>query len=77
MFNDVSGMMGQCSETFRNSVNDAFGSSIISDILDPIQNEISLLRSFHEEFQRQSLDLEQVLQDARAFNLNDFGKDLC
>ena len=75
MFNDVSGMMGQCSETFRNSVNDAFGSSIISDILDPIQNEISLLRSFHEEFQRQSLNLEQVLQEARSFNLNDNGKD--
>ena len=77
MFDDVSGMMGQCSETFGNSVNDAFGSSIVSNVLDPIQNEISMLRSFHEEFQRQSLDLEQVLQDARAFNLNDFGKDLC
>jgi len=75
MFDDVFGMAGQCSETFRNSVNDAFGSSIISDILDPIQNEIGLLRSFHEEFQRQSLNLEQVLQEARSFNLNDNGKD--
>ena len=75
MFDDVSGMMGQCSETVRNSVNDAFGSSIISDILDPIQNEISLLRSFHEEIERQSLNIEQVLQEARSFNLNDNGKD--
>lgn len=75
MFNDVFGMMGQCSETFRNSVNDAFGSSIVSDILEPIQNEINMLRSFHEEFQRQSLDLEQVLQELRSFNLNDNGKD--
>ena len=77
MFDDVFGMVGQCSETFRNSVNDAFGLSIISDVLDPIQNEISLLRSFHEEIERQSLNIEQVLQEARAFNLNDFGKDLC
>ena len=75
MFDDVFGMVGQCSETFRNSVNDAFGLSIISDVLEPIQNEISLLRSFHEEIQHQSLNIEQVLQEARAFNLNNNGTD--
>ena len=71
MFDNVFGMAGQCAETFRNGVRDAFGSSIVADVLDPIRNEIALLRSFHEEFQRQSLNIAQVLQETRAFHLND------
>jgi hypothetical protein len=71
MFDDVFGMAEQCAETFRNGVNDAFGSSIVADVLDPIRHEIGLLRSFHEEFQRQSLNLEQILQEARSFHLNE------
>ena len=71
MFDDVFGMAKQCAETFRNGVNDAFGASIVADVLDPIRNEIGLLRSFHEEFRRQSLNIDQVLQEARAFHLND------
>ena len=73
IFDDVFGMAEQCSETFRNGVNDAFGSSIVADVLDPIRHEIGLLRSFHEEFQRQSLNIEQILQEARSFHLNEGG----
>ncbi len=70
MFDDVYGMVEQCTEVFRGGVRDAFGASIIADVLDPIRNQIGLLRSFHEEFQRQSLNIEQVLQEARAFRFN-------
>lgn len=71
MFDDVYGMAEQCVGTFRDSVKDSFGSSIVADVLDPICSEIGLLRSFHEEITRQSLNIEQVLQEARAFHLND------
>ena len=71
MFDDVFGMAEHCAETFRNGVHDAFGSSIVADVLDPIREEIGLLRSFHEELQRHSLNIEQVLQEARAFHFND------
>jgi hypothetical protein len=66
MFDDVFGMVEQCTETFRGSVRDTFGASIINDVLEPIRNEIVLLRSFHEESQRYSLNVEQLLQDARS-----------
>jgi len=70
MFDGVFGIAGQCAGTFSNGVNDAFGASIVADVLDPILNEIGLLRSFHEEFQRQSLSIDQVLQEARSFHLD-------
>ena len=70
MFDDVSGMAEQCAETFRGSVRDSFGESIINDVIDPIRNQIGLLRSFHEEVQRSSLDIAQVLQTARSINLD-------
>lgn len=71
MFDDVFGMTEACAVTFRNGVNDAFGSSIVADVLDPIRYEIGQLRSYHEEFQRQSLNIDQVLQEARSFHLNE------
>jgi hypothetical protein len=71
MFDDAFGVAGQCAETFRDGVRDAFGASIIADVLDPIRNEIGLLRSFHEEFQRHSSSVEQVLQEARSLLLDE------
>jgi hypothetical protein len=69
MFDDVFGMAEHCAETFRGGVRDAFGASIIADVLDPIRNQIGQLRSLHEEVQRHSLNIEQVLHDARSMTL--------
>jgi len=66
MFDDVFEMVERCTETFRGGVRDAFGASIIVDVMDPIRNYIGLLRSFHEESQRLSLAVQQVLEDARS-----------
>lgn len=71
MFDDAFGMVELCAETFRGGVHDAFGASIIADVLDPIRNEIGLLRSFHDEFQRHSLCVEQVLQEARSLRFRE------
>ena len=71
MFDDVHGMIEQCAEEFRDSVRDSFGASIITETIDPIRNEIGLLRSFHEESQRSSLGIEQLLQTARSMVFNE------
>jgi len=69
MFDDAFGMAELCAETFRGSVRDAFGASIIADVLDPIRNQIGLLRSLHEDFERVSTNVERILQDARSLIL--------
>ena len=70
MFNDVSGMAGQCAGNFSGCVHDAFGASIISDVLDPVLKELSMLRSFGEEFQKLSMEVDQILQEARSLQPN-------
>jgi hypothetical protein len=73
MFDDVFGMVQQCTESFRGSVRDTFGASIVADVLDPIRDEIGLLRSFNEEVLRQSLSVGQVLREARSLTIDEGG----
>lgn len=73
VFDDVFGMMALCTENFRGGVRDSFGASIIDDILDPILRELDSLRVFDEEFQRQALNIDQALEEARAIQFKDYG----
>lgn len=73
MFDDVLGLMTLCAENFRGGVRDSFGASIITDVLDPILKEIDSLRVFNEEFQRQALNIDRVLEDARTIQLKNYG----
>jgi hypothetical protein len=69
MFDDIFAITERLAETFRSGVRDTFGASIIANVLDPIHNQIGQLRSLHEEVQSHSLNVEQVLQDARSMTL--------
>jgi hypothetical protein len=74
MFDDVFGMATRCAETFRAGVRDAFGASIAADVLEPILKEINSLRIFNEEFQRQSINIDRTLEDARIIQCKDSGR---
>ncbi len=67
MFDDVYEMAGLCTEMFRDGVRDPFGASIVTEVLEPIQNGIGMLRTFHEEHQRQTMNIQQALEEARSF----------
>ena len=69
MFDDVFRSAALCTENFRDGVRDSFGASMISDALNPILKEIDSLRHFNEEFQRQALNVDRVLEEARAIQL--------
>lgn len=73
MFDDVVGLTGSCAETFRSGVRDAFGASIIVDVIDPIRYQIDQLCILQEDVLRQSLNVEQLLQDARAMSFSKGG----
>lgn len=70
MFDDVFEMTEHCAEMFRDGVRDEFGACIIADLLDPIRNHIGQLRSLREDVQRQSLNVEHLLEDARSMTLS-------
>jgi hypothetical protein len=74
MFDDALGMATLCTERFRDGVRDSFGASMIADVLDPILKEIDSLRNFNEEFLRQALNIDQVLEEARTIQFKDCGR---
>lgn len=74
MFDDALGMATLCTENFRDGVRDSFGASMIADVLDPILKEIDSLREFNEEFQRQALNIDRVLEQARTIQFKDCGR---
>jgi len=69
MFDDVLGMSRYCTDEFCNSVRDEFGASIVADLLEPIQNDISSLCAFNEEFQQNATNVNQVLQEAQSLRM--------
>lgn len=71
IFDDAFGMGTLCAANFRDGVRDSFGASMITDVLDPILKEIYSLRNFNEEFQRQALNIDRVLEDARIIQFED------
>lgn len=75
MFDDVFGMATLCAENFSDGVRDSFGASIVADVLDPILKEIDSLQIFNEEFQRQALNIDRILEDARMFQSKDYGRE--
>lgn len=74
MFDDAFGMATQCAESFRDNLRDSFGASMIADVLDPILREIDSLRNFNEEFLRQTLNIDRVLEEARSIQLRNGGR---
>lgn len=74
MFDDVFGIATLCVDNFRDGVRDSFGASIIADVLAPILKEISSLRDSNEEFQRQALNIDEVLEVARTIQFKDCGR---
>jgi hypothetical protein len=66
MFDDALGILERSTEAFRCGVRDEFGESILREILDPIRDQIRLLCSLHEDCQRSSLQIEQILREARS-----------
>lgn len=74
MFDKVFGIATLCAENLRDGVRDSFGAAIIADVLDPILKEIDSLRDFNEELQRQVLNIDRLLEEARTIQFKDCGR---
>lgn len=71
MFDDVFRMATLCTENFRDGVRDSFGDSIITGALEPILKEIDSLRYHSEEFNRQAVEIDRMLEEARSIHLTE------
>lgn len=74
MFDDAIGMATRCRDEFRDGVRDSFGQSILTDVFTPILKDIESLRRFNEEFRRQAITIDRILEEARAIQFQDQGR---
>lgn len=71
VYNELYRLAALNTESFRDGVRDSFGASIIADALEPILNEINSLQCFNEEFQRQAINVDSIIEKVRTIKFKD------
>lgn len=60
MFDDLFNMTSQQMGNFSNTVRDEFGQSIISDVFEPLLQDIFSLQKIGELFQARAVEIDQL-----------------
>lgn len=66
MFADLLGLTSQHMGKFSDTVRDQFGQSIISDVFEPMLQDISGLQQVEELFQTRSAEIDQITDELRS-----------
>jgi hypothetical protein len=66
MFADLFGLTSQHMDKFSDTVRDQFGQSIISDIFEPMLQDISGLQQVEELFQTRSAEIDHITDELRS-----------
>ena len=66
MFDDVFNVTSQQLEKFSDTIRDEFGQSIISDVFEPLLQDISGLQEMGELFQARAAELDQLTGELQS-----------
>ncbi|MBF0314280.1 MAG: hypothetical protein HQK52_12755 [Oligoflexia bacterium] len=66
MFDDLFGLASNYKEMFSDTVRDQFGQSIISEVFDPVLQDISCLQQLGNFFNSRVVDIDQLLCEIRS-----------
>lgn len=66
MFDDLFGATSQHMNKFYDTVRDQFGQSIISDVFEPLLQEISGLQQMGDLFQARAIEIDQVIVELQS-----------
>lgn len=69
MFDDLFNVTSQQMGKFSDTVRDEFGQSIISDVFEPLLQDISSLQQMGELFQTRSAEIEQVTRELQSIGI--------
>jgi protoporphyrinogen oxidase len=73
VFEDIFNVTSRHMEIFASSVRDEFGQSVISDVFEPMLNEIRALQQMDELFQSRSAEIDQLTAELRSIL---YGRDV-
>lgn len=65
MFEDLFSLTSQHKDKFSDTVRDQFGKSIISEIFEPMLQEISGLQHVEEFFRARAAEIDRTIEETR------------
>lgn len=66
MFDELFNMTAQQMGNFSDIVRDEFGQSIVSDVFEPLLQEISSLRQMEELFQARAAEMDRLMEELQS-----------
>jgi len=66
MFDDLFNVTSQQMGKFSDTVRDEFGQSIVSDVFEPLLQEISGLQQMGEMFQTRASEIDQLTEELQS-----------
>jgi hypothetical protein len=66
MFEDVSSLAASQMGMFSDLVRDEFGQSILTDVFEPILQDISCLQELDEYYQKRVMEIDQLTDELRS-----------
>ena len=66
MFDDIFNITSRNMEAFSGAVRDHFGQSIISDVFEPILDDISHLQQMEIFFQEKVLEMDNITEELKS-----------
>ncbi len=65
MYDDIFNLASQYMGRFSDTVRDRFGQSIISDVFEPMLQDISSLRQMEEFFRARAAEIDRLSEELR------------
>ena len=66
MFDDLFNVLSQQMGKFSDTVRDEFGQSIISDVFEPLLQDISTLQQMEKLFQTRAAEIDQLTEELQS-----------
>lgn len=66
MFDDLFNVTSQQMGKFSDTVRDEFGQSIVSDVFEPLLQDISGLQQMGENFQTRAAEIDQLIEELQS-----------
>ena len=74
MLNDLFNITSQQMSNFSDTVRDAFGQSIISDVFEPLLQNIFYLQQMQESFLTKSATIDRFIEELRSIGNQNNGQ---
>lgn len=74
MVDELFKVASQLRSQFSSTVRDQFGHSIISDVFEPLLDDIANLQEMNESFQKREAEIDKLIEEIQSIEGGGYGK---